>query len=136
MVPGSCGYKLPGSLPLPNLEINTFSRPGTKLFMFFQSHGGQFSASGAEVSRPVSPMKKAQLDHDEVPWSRINATHPGVVSDPVDCQHVGRGARIDGMRISIPAKIIEACDHRILKPLVDDAFTPEITHSILHPFEI
>jgi len=54
MVLDSCGYKLPGSLPLPNLEINTFSRLKPKLFMFFQSHRRLIPSSALQVQDGTS----------------------------------------------------------------------------------
>src|SRR5713226_9269138 len=68
--------------------------------------------------------------------SRINASHPGVVGDAVNGQHIGRSPRVHGMRVGIAAEVVKAGHHRVLKPFVDYALSPEITHSVLHPFEV
>ena len=68
--------------------------------------------------------------------SRIDPTHAGVISDSVYRQHVSRRAGVDRVGIGITTEIVETGDHRILKPLVDYVLPPEITHPVLHPFEI
>src|SRR5437016_14189264 len=68
--------------------------------------------------------------------SRVNPSHPRIVSNAVDCQHVGRRSRIDGMRVSIATEVIKAGHHRVLQSLIDDVFPPEITHTVLHPLEV
>src|SRR5437016_11591979 len=68
--------------------------------------------------------------------SRVDTSHACVIGDSVYRQHVGRGARVDRVGISITAKVIEAGDHSVLKPLIDDILPPEISHSILYPFKI
>src|SRR5207302_10008566 len=68
--------------------------------------------------------------------SRVYPSHPRIVGDAVDCQHVCRGARIDGMSVGIATEVIEACHHRVLQSFIDDVFPPEISHTILHPLEV
>jgi hypothetical protein len=68
--------------------------------------------------------------------SRINPAHPGIVGDAVDSQHVGCRPGVHGMRVGITAEVVKAGYHRILESFVDDGFSPKITHSILHPFEV
>src|SRR5580765_2027674 len=67
---------------------------------------------------------------------RIYATHTRVVSDAVDCQHVGRSSRVDRMRIGITAQIIKARLHCVPESFVHNVFAPKISHSILDPFKI
>src|SRR5438128_2715398 len=97
-------WKYGRSLPLPLLEIKTFSRLKGDFNMFFQS--------------------------------RVNSTHPGVICNAVDGQHVSRRAGINRVRVGIAAKVVEAGHHRILKPFVHNVFAPEVAHAILDPFEI
>src|SRR5688572_15747089 len=40
------------------------------------------------------------------------------------------------MGIRITTKIIEARNHRVAQPLVDNIFAPEIAHAVLHPLKI
>ena len=68
--------------------------------------------------------------------SRIDASHACVVRDSVDRQHIRSGASIDRMRVSVPAQIIKARHHCVLKSFVYDILAPEISHPVLNPFEV
>ena len=59
--------------------------------------------------------------------SRVYPSHPRVVGNAVDCQHVGRRSRIDGMGVGIATEVVEAGHHRVLQSFIDDVFPPEIT---------
>src|SRR5437762_3576163 len=68
--------------------------------------------------------------------SRVYPSHPRIVGNAVDCQHVGRRSRIDGMGVGIATEVVEAGHHRVLQSFIDDVFPPEITHTVLHPLEV
>ena len=68
--------------------------------------------------------------------SRIYASHTRVIGHSIYRQHVGCGPGIDGVLVGVAAQIIEARDHGLLQPLIDDVLPPEIAHPVLHPLEV
>src|SRR5262249_17769415 len=82
--------------------------------------------------------KRCQIEcvHASPIASRINSTRPCYESYTIDRQHVGRNSHIDTMRISITNDLIETRHNYVLKTFVDRLLFPEISHSVLNPFEI
>src|SRR5262245_54038657 len=68
--------------------------------------------------------------------SSVNAPHPSDVSDPVDRQHIGGDAVVYAVIFGVFDHVVEAGDHNVLQPLVDQVLFPEIAHTVLNPFEV
>src|SRR5207244_11494117 len=58
--------------------------------------------------------------------SRVNPSHPRIVGNAVDCQHVGGRPRIDGMSIGIATEVIEACHQHVMRLFIQHVVPPEI----------
>ena len=96
------------TIPYQLMEIKTFSRLNPYFFMSFPSR---------------------------IP-SCIYASHSRVIGHSVYRQHVSCGPCVNRMGVGISAEVIEAGNHRILKPLVYYVLSPEISHPVLDPLKV
>ncbi len=78
--------------------------------------------------RPFRVLRKQGL--------RVNSPLLGGGGDAIDGQHVGRDAVVDVVGFRVSNDVVEALGQDGVQLLVDDSFLPEITLTILHPFEV
>ena len=112
----------------PKVNIGKYK---AAVFVICDRHGRskQNSAVHLDASR-----RKTELSCPRV--SGVNPALPDRVSNSINRQHIGRNAVVHAMSFRVTNNIFERRLHNVLKLFIHDRFFPEISLSILNPFEV